>query len=156
MKYMLLLLTTLITLSVSAQQFLLSTAGNSATNSESSISWSLGELATSTYSANGVTLTQGFQQPTLQVSTLIEEPDQVANIKVYPNPVAYQLTVDLTENKTETYKLALYNMQGKLLKVQTLEGTHATFNFRDLASGQYLLKISAENRLLKTYKVVKQ
>ena len=54
---------TLTVISQSVSPEVISSSGAYYENASASLSWTLGEVATETYSNGGVTLTQGFQQP---------------------------------------------------------------------------------------------
>jgi len=86
------------------------------------------------------------------VSTEIENFVENRIIKVYPNPVSNELTI---ENQTfESYQYSMYNGVGQLLFSGTLE-TEVQLNTSELAKGLYVIKFV--NKLgYAYYKVIKQ
>src|SRR6056297_2256599 len=86
------------------------TAGAYSENANGSLSWTIGETVVETVSDGTTTLTQGFQQGNLSVTTLIEQPELSSTLKVYPNPVENILHVE-TDKKGMDYQLLNINGQ---------------------------------------------
>ena len=76
-----------------------------------------------------------------------------ANVVVAPNPFGNQLRI---ANYDLRGKYALYNTQGVVVTSGVLEGTETRINTSILPAGMYLLRLSADNGAMKTYRVVKQ
>lgn len=71
------------------------------------------------------------------VESVIADADAV---KVYPNPATDMVTVAADEDITS---IAIYNLAGALVKAQAdINGTVATVNVADLASGAYIVKVN--------------
>ena len=130
-------------------QSVIGTAGNYSENGKASLSWTIGETVVETVSDGTNTLTQGFQQGNLSVTTLIKQPELSSNLKVYPNPVKNILNVE-TDKKGMDYQLL--NINGQVVSNGKLENTNQEINFSALPSGTYFLKINNE----KTHKIIKQ
>lgn len=78
---------------------------------------------------------------------------QTLNARIYPNPIQNLWQVELPEAGEAT--LELYDMQGRRLRQQQLEGaTTHQFNSSDLSAGTYLVRI-LQNGKLKQHKLVK-
>jgi len=67
--------------------------------------------------------------------------DEVANIKVYPNPVKDELTVEIPFNDA---KVRIINSTGAIVKEVILNGNERNINVSDLANGLYILSIEDE------------
>ena len=76
-----------------------------------------------------------------------------ANVVVAPNPFDNQLRI---ANYDLRGKYALYNAQGVVVTSGVLEGTETRINTSSFPAGMYLLRLSADNGAMKTYRVVKQ
>jgi hypothetical protein len=76
-----------------------------------------------------------------------------AGIKVYPNPVLDQLTIDLP--LAGSYSIQLIDMAGKLVLQKDVQGT-SKINTSKLASGTYLLEIINSKGEKQVQKIVKQ
>ena len=78
------------------------------------------------------------------------------DLKVFPNPVTENLTVQYKTKATGTLELFhVSGVQVKALPLQTGISTY-TLNLNDLADGYYLLKISETGQLPITQQVIKQ
>jgi hypothetical protein len=120
------------------------TAGDHYSNVQGSVSWTLGEIATETYSAAGKQLTQGFQQPHL-IITGVKENLTSSKINVYPNPVKDLLVVDMNNLQSGTYSMELYDAAGKLVSKTIQEKGNAaqsvTIGMSGITNGMYYLNV---------------
>lgn len=71
---------------------------------------------------------------------------EIAQLKVFPNPFTYDLTLQFALPKTENVTIGLYDMQGRLvqniLDAQQSEGVHTIYiNGQSLPAGMYLCKL---------------
>jgi hypothetical protein len=130
-------------------QHVTATAGAYSENANGSLSWTMGETVVETVSDGTNTLTQGFHQGNLSVTTLIEKTELSSNLKVYPNPVENILHVE-TDKTGMDYQLL--NINGQTVSNGKLENMNQEINFSDLPAGIYFLKINNE----KTHKIIKQ
>jgi hypothetical protein len=123
------------------------------------LSWTLGEAATETYSNTSNALTQGFQQPDLTI-TKVEEADAGVSVTVFPNPSAGQLNVSLSSAAARRVKLELLDASGRLVHTQQADvpagDQSLSMSLASLAAGQYLLRITdTEQNTQSTYKILK-
>jgi hypothetical protein len=125
------------------------TAGVYSENATGSLSWTIGETVVEALSDGTNTLTQGFHQGNLSVTTLIEKTELSSNLKVYPNPVENILNVEIDKTGMD---YQLININGQAVSNGKLENTTQEINFSDLPAGTYFLKINNE----KTHKIIKQ
>ena len=140
----------------SAPQTVIGSAGDFATFTNGSISWTIGEAVTDTYAPTGYFLTQGFHQPDTMFLTVVSEPAS-KNIAVYPNPVAGNLTIDLLPSGGN-YKTEIFDMQGQLLRRESIPADQKQFSisFQEFANGVYFLNIlNTETQAKNSYKISK-
>lgn len=64
------------------------------------------------------------------------------DIVVYPNPVSDQLTVSLRTNAFQVTDMAVYDINGKLVRTQAVSDNQIMMNAQALASGNYFLRLS--------------
>ena len=64
------------------------------------------------------------------------------DVTVYPNPVADQLTVTLRTDAFRVSEMAIYDLNGKLVTTQPVEGNQISVNAARLATGSYFLRLS--------------
>ncbi|TAL60959.1 MAG: T9SS type A sorting domain-containing protein [Bacteroidetes bacterium] len=145
--------------SSSAQSFtpdVIGSAGAFATSSSGSMSWTIGEVMTETYSSSGNFFTQGFHQPDTATLTVVSNTAS-ENIAIYPNPVADYLIIDLSLTAGE-YILEIFDMQGQRIRKEIiLSGQkQVLLPFREFANGIYLLNlINKESQTRTSYKINK-
>ena len=161
MKYIfssiILILYTLFTINYYSQttgeEFIISTAGEDAIMSNGNqVSWTIGELVTVTAEMPEKHFTQGFHQPYINVTDVIDhQPSFMVNI--FPNPATDYLFIKLeTIRKGDRYQLL--DVKGKLLHNEPIVNTEITLPFNSYSTGVYFLVfINNENEKLKTYKI---
>ena len=64
------------------------------------------------------------------------------DLVVYPNPVADQLTVSLRTNNFQVTSMAVYDINGKLVRTQAVSDNQIEMNTQSLAAGNYFLRLS--------------
>lgn len=137
-------------------QEVVSSAGNVFHNENGSISWTLGELMIETFESSDLILTQGFQQPVLSVSTLIELPGIDFLITAFPNPTRAHIFVTTDFDQAQNLDFRLYDMVGRLVTTNRLEGTQTRIDMEKLLPGNYFLQILHHGKPLKIFKIIKQ
>jgi len=141
-------------ISVFAQQDIVSSQGDSYTTGNNTIDFTIGEPIIETGTGGSNELTQGFHQTNFTI-TSVEDFKPELNIKVFPNPTAEILNISSGETTNKTYQI--FDTNGKLVKQGTISGANTTVNVVDLSSGTYVLAISGINNTpLKTYQIIKK
>lgn len=166
-KTLLFLVGTLGLLSVGmAQQLspsILAVSGGTARTQTMSLDWTLGESVVETAMVSDRLYTQGFHQPLLQVSELLNQPaltgsDADYNFTVAPNPVASYLTVGITAPEDSPLQLHLTDLNGRQYNLPIMPSTikSTQINMTTFPAGTYLLHIRrVDGQVLKSYKIVK-
>jgi hypothetical protein len=95
-------------------------SGNCFEKPEACLAWTLGEAVTETYSNTSGTITQGFHQPDLVVTTSWESPESGKGITVYPVPFTGSLSVALEEFSEELH-IDLFDVNGKKIFSEILK-----------------------------------
>lgn len=132
------------------QPSVVNASGGQLQNATVMVEWSLGEPAISTISNAENMVTQGFIQPQLYISG-VDDFLFGEEISVYPNPVMDHLL--FKTSSTRIASLTIYDMLGRMV----LEDTFQTeLDVRQLSAGVYFISLlDSENRLLSTFKIVK-
>jgi hypothetical protein len=141
----------LTTVSVSAQE-VVSTQGDSYSNTSGSIDFTIGEVVinTGTDGTNGIT--QGFHQTNWNFLGVEDfAPDYEAII--FPNPTEDVLNIRTSTFENVTY--TLYDAQGKTCYAGLLSAEQTPIQVSQLAPGAYSLTLNNETQNLKTFKLVK-
>lgn len=123
--------------------------------SSASVSFTIGDVATSTLTGTSVMLTQGFQQPMLQVSTFSEEMDLAISLNAYPNPVSGILNL-VSNEPLKAGRYELYSLTGSRIMEKELDGLVTKIDFQSQVSSTYFLKIIQDGKAVKTFKIVKR
>ena len=66
----------------------------------------------------------------------------LANVRVFPNPVATELTISLGQPPTPATELVLVNTAGRVVNRKAAQAAEETMNVATLPAGLYVLKIS--------------
>ena len=138
-------------LKVSAQE-VLSTQGNSYSNTQGSVEYTIGEVIINTASNGSNDLTQGFHQTNWKFLGM-EDLAPNLDVSIFPNP-----TSDLLNIRTKEYKnlfYLLYDSQGNLVSNGELKGEQTVFQVDHLNAGAYFLSVRNETESLKTFQLIK-
>jgi len=139
---------------INAQE-VVSSAGDSHSNANGSISYTLGEPVIETFTGDNNILTQGFQQSNIVVTAIDELPGLDFEITAFPNPATEIVKLRIGKESIAGMQYMLYNMNGNLLMKNRLVGTETEIPFMDLSPAEYILIISDKNKELKSFKIVK-
>jgi hypothetical protein len=123
----------------------IATDGNFYSSSNASLSWTLGEVATETYTSTNNHLTQGFQQPEV-IITSVDEAAAGVSVSIYPNPSAGMLSIKISSAETRTLDMQVLDMSGKLIskreEAMSKGDQTVSIDLTHLAAGQYMLQVT--------------
>jgi len=142
---------------VQGQQTIPATGGN-ASGSGGSVSYTVGQILSSTISGTNGTVVQGVQQPyEISVVTAIRNAEDI-NLKciVYPNPTAGQTKLVFESPDFENLSFRLFDINGVLLKDKKVESRETEISLENLSSSVYFLKVIKNNLEVKVFKIVKK
>ncbi len=95
----------------------------------------------------------------VEVVTGIEPDLTTSTVNIYPNPVANELHIDLSNFKGQELSIALYSLTGKLIFKEAHQNigkeVRMSKSLQYLRSGMYLLVLDTDG-IRKTYKIVKK
>ena len=154
-KLNLLLLFVFAGINLKAQEVIAS-SGDFFADSTTTISWTLGEIFTQTYSDTNTILTQGFQQSKVTAAIIKTFDSLTANVYVFPNPTQEKLNIIRENEDTKTINYALVSLNGSIIRQGKFTGKTGEVMVFDLVPGVYILKIyNYQSRLQKTFKIVR-
>lgn len=119
------------------------TDGGFGTTPQAQLSWTIGETVTETATGGGNTLTQGFQQPELEISTALPESDPAWSAVVYPNPTRSMVRIDLSE-VPQNATVNVLSMKGALVMSERMRDMSLVLDVSGLAAGLYVLDLRDE------------
>lgn len=142
--------------SQSINKQVISSSGNTTSNTTHQLTATIGEPIIGLKS-NTVSISQGFLAATKNNATLsVEELIINPSIKIYPNPVVDLVYVDIPNN-TKNVTATLYNITGKQVISQKIDTTRQTINLSHLANGMYLVQLHfKETNTIKSFKLIKK
>ena len=120
-----------------------SSSGDSYSNGNVIMDYTLGEIVVETHTNSSTVLTQGFHQGDLKVHTGIVNID--IQTKVYPNPTTNFLIIELEENVNAD--ILVYDINGKIVIKDRLNNEQQKqLDFGFLKQGNYLLHINIADK----------
>ena len=139
-----------------AQESVNATGGN-ASGSGGSASYSVGQVVYTTNTSTSGSVTQGIQQPyEISVVTAIEEAKDInLSVTAYPNPTTDYLTLEVKDFEFLNLNFQLYDMQGKLLQNEKLNGTETQINMSKYVPSTYFVRVIQGNQSIKEFKIIK-
>ena len=133
-------------------QEVISSQGESFTNTSGSIDFTIGEAVIFTGTDGNNTITQGFHQTNWN---LVEVIDYASNYEaiIYPNPSSEEIHVKTNDYDNTSY--TLYDLNGKIVLENLLNQNISIIKVKQLAPGKYTLTLRRDKQLLKTFKLIK-
>lgn len=138
-------------------------SGNLATGNAGSVSYSIGQVFYTYEGDQEQSVAQGVQQAatTEQGEDLPEDIDTESpeiSVLIYPNPATEFVTIATQgvgfQNDSSSYQL--FNYQGKLIMQNSMHQDHTTIQINNLSSSIYILRVYVQNKLFKTFKIIKK
>jgi len=132
-------------------------SGGNASGASGTVSYTFGQVFyTATSNSSGI-VRQGVQLPyEISVATSIPGTEYITlKCLVYPNPTSDYLTLSIETDILKNLKFYLYDMSGKVLKNGMILDRKTEIQMREYPSSIYILKITDNNKDLKTFKIIK-
>ena len=133
-------------------------AGGGASGSGGNAAYSVGQIVYTTNTGAGGSVAQGVQQP-YEISIVEVEDHQISlNMQAYPNPTTDYLTLNVgasTSLSNESMSYEIYNISGKLIESRKIISSSETIGMANLPSATYFLKVTNNNKEVKTFKIMK-
>ena len=143
------------TAQVSVKKSSISTSGGTMTSGSHEVIFTVGETNIQEVDTGNTHLSEGFIGPDIAEALGITDYGTLSGISVYPNPVKDDFTINLPQSGT--YEVYLYNLQGKQILYRHVHGTQQNFNISRLtAAGYMLIVIDRDNKLKKSFKIIKE
>jgi|WetSurMetagenome_2_1015567.scaffolds.fasta_scaffold03008_6 hypothetical protein len=144
------------TISGHAQEAIPMTGGN-ASGSGGSVSYTGGQIASGTFSGSNGSVVQGVQQPyEISVITGIEEAEGITLFcSVYPNPITDFITLKVENYDNKDLHYQLFDINGNLLENKKIDGNEITIPMSNRSPSVYILKVTDKNKMVKTFKIIK-
>jgi hypothetical protein len=121
-----------------------SSSGGYDTGAGASLSWTLGEISTETYSAGTAILTQGFHQTTLGPNAVTEREIDL-ELLLFPNPASETIFLRLDEEAVLPLRLHISNSEGKVIWAGNLANAEGAIQLSGYPSGLYVLSLWSQD-----------
>ncbi len=133
-------------------------AGGTITGSGGSVSYTVGQVAYTTVTGAGGTLSQGVQQPyVISVISEVPEADEISlDLTVFPNPASQFVMLKIENLEISDMECRFYDANGKLLQDIKIEDKLTAIPMEDLPHATYFLKVMKGQREIKVFKIVKE
>lgn len=133
-------------------QEVISSQGDSYSNSGGSIDFTIGETVTFTGTDGTNDLTQGFHQTNWSFVGIDDHLPEVI-ITVYPNPM--EETLVISTEKFENVHYQMIDASGRIVRENKLTEANTKIVVGELAPGNYQIVLSENEGQMKTFKLIK-
>lgn len=142
---------------VRAQEAVPASGGNGS-GSGGSMSYTVGQVAYTTNSGTDATEAQGVQQPfEISVVTGIDDAKVISlEFVVYPNPTTDFIKLKTGDYDVENVKYVLYNIGGQILESNQIQSNETNISMQAYKPSTYFLKVVDNNKVIKTFKIIKK
>ncbi|GEM_PF-2831845 len=142
----------------------LNASGNNISESTNLSTYSIGQVFFSYIESSNLNAQEGVQQmlPYTVDNEDSDNPIETNNLSIdiviYPNPTANFITLSVLgldfDNELNSYQL--YNYQGRLLANSSLLEKETHIDLTSLSASIYILQVYVEEKLWKTFKIIKE
>ena len=156
----LLLLTPLGAFGQSLDNWVIGSGGEVSPGTKIQLSWTLGELNTSSVKTRNGMITEGFQQSYLVIPDLKNKSNsELLDVFVFPNPTADLVQVNFADSKARDFDIFVHDINGKLLQFQQFKSTIQTeLSLEALPAAIYMISIQINdnhNTLPYSFQIIK-
>lgn len=137
-----------------SQEVIATSSGYSETSSLS-ISWTIGENFTETFSNGEIMLTQGFNQGNIIITDISKVLLPEFTITAYPNPANEFINIKIESKNTEYFTAEIYNLSGTRLISELMNSDNTCIDIQSLPESNYILRISDSHQRIKSFKIIK-
>lgn len=135
-------------------------AGSNAVSGSGSVAYSIGQVFYTYVGKSVYNVAQGIQHEEINAyeDTTGNGVENQTEVFVSPNPTTDFVTIRIKEFEVGDVlgSYTLYDLQGKLLKQDTINETETQINLDGLSTSIYILQVNVNNTFLKTFKIVKK
>jgi len=134
-------------------------SGGDASGSGGSAAYSVGQIVYTTNAGITGSVAQGVQQPyEISITAGLLETDIKLILSAYPNPTTNYLILEIgasTSLSNQSMSYQLFDISGKLLESNSIVENTTTIKMEQLMRATYFLKVSNDNKEVKTFKIIK-
>lgn len=131
-------------------------SGTEASGNGGSASISTGQVAYTTITGTGATVTQGVQQP-IEIFVLGNDGHNpiFLNVVAYPNPTVSTLMLRIESGSLTGLRYELFDLNGRILAEKPIKDAETIIPVEQFPAATYILKVYSGRLESKTFKIVK-
>ena len=131
--------------------------GGNASGSGGTVSYSVGQIVYMNNTGTNGSVSQGVQQPyEISIVTELEEKQGInLYITAFPNPTTDYLTLRTVNFDNKNLSFHLYDINGKMMQESKINVYETKISMTDLPPAIYFLKVTENQKEVKTFKIVK-
>lgn len=131
--------------------------GGNAFGSGGTVSYSVGQIVYTNNTGTNGSVSQGVQQPyEISIVTELEETQGInLSVTVFPNPTTDYLTLSTGNFDNKNLSFHLYDINGKMIQESKINVSETKISMTDLPPATYFLKVTVNQKEVKTFKIVK-
>jgi len=138
-----------------AFQQAVSSGGGGFSNEDVSLNWTIGESVIQTFSADGIVLTQGFQQSSYTITQIELNTSFNLIFNVYPNPTSQYVNIEVIGDLSDL-EGTLYDLSGRIIVQKRFEENRLRFDLVDCSASTYMIIVkNAKGEKVANYKIIK-
>lgn len=132
-------------------------SGGNASGIGGTVSYSVGQIANSTYSSTSGTVTQGLQQSYEIWIVTGHDEDKRINLVVstYPNPTIDYLILNISDIDASKLSYHIFDIMGIPLETKGIIANQTRIDLCNFEPSTYFIKIISDNKEIKLFKIVK-
>jgi hypothetical protein len=156
MKIVFITVITFLALHSNAQKATVSSGGD-ISGSNGSVSYTVGQIDYQYNSGSNGNITEGVQQIEIDSITGIDEIETNIVLTAYPNPADNHVVLETSApGGLENVSYKMFDNQGRLVKEGRISSAQTKIDITSLIRANYFLKVTKENQLIKTFKIIKK
>ncbi|MBK8621912.1 MAG: T9SS type A sorting domain-containing protein [Saprospiraceae bacterium] len=130
-----------------------SSSGFDAVSETGSVSLTIGQVFYHQWTHNTGKVNEGMQQP-YEIFVVGVADNSIPSISLFPNP-AQDFVLLKVENEGTDFSYSLFSIEGKILEDQKIDREEMTVPLQYYSHNLFLLIIYKDNKIVKTYKIIK-
>jgi len=131
-------------------------SGGIASNTSGTVNYSVGQIVYTTNSESIGSVSQGIQQPYEIFSLGTDDfPNISLKMLVYPNPTISLVNLEIQGLTYNTLEYQLFDIMGKEISNQKISQSETQIPLENLPTATYLLNVSDQTKIIKTFKIIK-
>ena len=133
-------------------------SGGNASGSGGTVSYSVGQIVYTNNTGTNGSVSQGVQQPyEISIVTALEETQEInLSITAFPNPTTDYLTLSTGNFDNKNLSFHFYDINGKIIQESKINVSETKISMTDLPPATYFLKVTENQKEVKTFKIVKK